>query len=76
MRFSREEAANFITNVMGLDLNAEQVAALEGRTEGWIAGHQLAALSMQGLEDTDDFIAAFAGSHRFVLNYLVEEVFN
>jgi LuxR family maltose regulon positive regulatory protein len=59
---------------MGLSLSAENIAALENRTEGWIAGLQLAALSLQGREDTTDFIQAFAGSHRFVLDYLVEEV--
>jgi len=55
---------------MGLDLSAEDITALETRTEGWIAGLQLAALSMQGLQDTDGFIHSFTGSHRFVLDYL------
>ena len=60
--------------MMGLNLSAENIAALETRTEGWIAGLQLAALSMQGRADIAGFIQAFTGSHRFVLDYLVEEV--
>ena len=59
---------------MGLNLSAEDITALETRTEGWIAGLQLAALSMQGRSDIASFIQAFTGSHRFVLDYLVEEV--
>jgi LuxR family transcriptional regulator, maltose regulon positive regulatory protein len=59
---------------MGLNLSAENIAALETRTEGWIAGLQLAAISMQGQEDTTSFIKSFTGSHHFVLDYLVEEV--
>ena len=74
LRFTSSEAAEFLNRVMGLDLSAEDIAALETRTEGWIAGLQLAALSMQGQADTDSFIESFTGSHRFVLDYLVEEV--
>lgn len=74
LRFSRDEAAEFLNRVMGLELEVENIAALEARTEGWIAGLQMAALSMQGQSDTDGFIQAFTGSHRFVLDYLVEEV--
>ena len=59
---------------MGLNLSAADIAALETRTEGWIAGLQLAALSMQGRSDAASFIQAFTGSHRFVLDYLMEEV--
>ena len=59
---------------MGLNLSAEDIAALETRTEGWIAGLQLAALSMQGHQDATSFIKSFTGSHHFVLDYLVEEV--
>jgi LuxR family transcriptional regulator, maltose regulon positive regulatory protein len=59
---------------MGLNLSAENIAALEARTEGWIAGLQLAALSMQGHQDTSSFIESFTGSHHFVLDYLMEEV--
>jgi LuxR family maltose regulon positive regulatory protein len=61
---------------MGLDLSGEEVAALEARTEGWIAGLQIAALSMQDREDISGFIQAFSGSHRHILGYLAEEVLN
>ena len=74
LRFTHAEAAGFLTQVMDLDLSADDIAALEIRTEGWIAGLQMAALSMQGRADTASFIQAFTGSHRFVLDYLVEEV--
>jgi LuxR family maltose regulon positive regulatory protein len=74
LRFTPAEAAEFLNQVMGLNLSAEDIAALEARTEGWIAGLQLAAISMQGRSDTASFIQAFTGSHRFVLDYLVEEV--
>ena len=74
LRFTVEEAAEFLDGVMGLDLSTKEVAALEERTEGWIVGLQLAALSMQGREDTASFIETFTGSHRFVLDYLAEEV--
>ena len=74
LRFSPDEAADFLCRVMGLELTAEDIAALESRTEGWIAGLQLAALSMRGQKDVAGFIRSFTGSHRFVLDYLVEEV--
>ena len=74
LRFTPDEAATFLNQVMGLGLSAEEVTALETRTEGWIVGLQLAALSMQGREDTASFIHAFTGSQHFVLDYLVEEV--
>ena len=74
LRFTESEAAEFLNQAMGLRLTAEDIAALETRTEGWIAGLQLAALSMQGLHDTAGFIQSFTGSHRFVLDYLLEEV--
>ncbi len=74
LRFTNEEAASFLNNMMGLQLSIQTVAALEQRTEGWIAGLQMAALSLQGRQDTDSFIEAFTGSHRFVLDYLLEEV--
>jgi LuxR family maltose regulon positive regulatory protein len=74
LRFTPSEAAEFLNRVMGLDLSAEDVTALESRTEGWIAGLQLAALSIQGRSDAASFIQTFSGSHRFVLDYLVEEV--
>jgi LuxR family maltose regulon positive regulatory protein len=74
LRFTPDEAAAFLSTVMGLSLSTEQVAALENRTEGWIAGLQLAALSMKDRSDVSAFISAFAGSNRFVIDYLVEEV--
>ena len=74
LRFSSSEAASFLNEVMGLDLATADVAALEERTEGWIAGLQVAALSMQGRQDTEGFVKAFTGSHRYILDYLVEEV--
>ncbi|MGD8806570.1 MAG: LuxR C-terminal-related transcriptional regulator [Chloroflexota bacterium] len=74
LRFTMAEGADFLNQVMGLNLSAEDVAALENRTEGWIAGLQLAALSMRGHEDKAGFIESFTGSHYFVLDYLVEEV--
>ena len=74
LRFSSTEAAEFLNQGMGLNLAAEEIAALENRTEGWIAGLQMVALSLQGRSDAGPFIKAFTGSHRFVLDYLVEEV--
>lgn len=74
LRFSPSEAADFLNQVMGLSLSSEDVAALETRTEGWIAGLQMAALSIQGLSETGSFIRSFTGSHRFILDYLMEEV--
>jgi LuxR family maltose regulon positive regulatory protein len=74
LRFSPDEAADFLGRVMGLQLTAQDIAALESRTEGWIAGLQLAALSMRGQKDIAGFIQSFTGSHRFILDYLVEEV--
>jgi len=74
LRFTPEEAAAFLNDVMGLDISATDVAALEKRTEGWIAGLQLAALSIQGREDVPGYVAAFSGDDRYILDYLVEEV--
>ena len=74
LRFTPREAAEFLNEVMGLSLSAQDIGALEVRTEGWIAGLQMAALSMRGHEDATSFIKSFTGSHRFVLDYLVEEV--
>jgi len=74
LRFTPSEAAEFLNQVMGLGLSAEEVAALETRTEGWIAGLQLAALSMKGNKDVTGFIQAFAGDHRYIVDYLGEEV--
>jgi LuxR family maltose regulon positive regulatory protein len=80
LRFTHAEVAEFLNQAMSLQLSAEDITALEARTEGWITGLQLAALalqgslSMQGHPDTSRFIKSFTGSHRFVLDYLVEEV--
>ncbi|WP_276358195.1 LuxR C-terminal-related transcriptional regulator [Cohnella caldifontis] len=74
LRFTPGEAAAFLNQVMGLRLTAEEITTLETRTEGWIAGLLLAALSMQGREDIPAFIRAFAGNNRYIVDYLVEEV--
>ena len=79
LRFTAAEAATFFNQVMKLALPPEAISALERRTEGWVAGLQLAALSLQGQQaaapqDVNHFIQSFTGSHRFVLDYLVEEV--
>ncbi len=81
LRFTPAEAAAFLNEAMGLNLLAAEITALETRTEGWIAGLQLAALALQGQlsrpgqrDDAARFIQSFTGSHRFVLDYLVEEV--
>src|SRR5215212_4401369 len=74
LRFILTEAAGFLEGAMGLKLSAEEMAALEERTEGWIAGLQLAALSMRGREDVAGFIRDFAGDNRYIVDYLAEEV--
>ena len=74
LRFTTEEAAAFLNPVMGLGLTTDEVATLEARTEGWIAGLQAAALSMRGRNDTSAFIQAFNGSQRYIPDYLAEEV--
>jgi LuxR family transcriptional regulator, maltose regulon positive regulatory protein len=74
LRFTIAEAAAFLNQTIGLNLSADDVAALDSRTEGWIAGLQLAAISLQGSDDPAGFITSFSGSHRFVLDYLLEEV--
>jgi len=74
LRFSPDEAAAFLNQVMRFDLSAQDVAALGARTEGWIAGLQLAALSVQGSDDVQAFVRSFTGSNRYILDYLGEEV--
>lgn len=74
LRFTLSEADEFLNKTMGLIVSAENISVLETRTEGWIAGLQLAALSMKGQKDVHGFIQAFAGDHRYVVDYLVEEV--
>lgn len=76
LRFTGEEAAAYLNDAMALHLSASDIDALEGRTEGWIAALQLAALSLQGRDDPAEFIAGFAGDDRFVVDYLVDEVLN
>ncbi|MGO8893495.1 MAG: LuxR C-terminal-related transcriptional regulator [Streptosporangiaceae bacterium] len=74
LRFTAAEAAALLRESAGADLPAAAVAALAARTEGWVAGLQLAALSLRGRADPAGFVAAFSGSHRYVLDYLAEEV--
>ncbi|MDJ0753011.1 MAG: LuxR C-terminal-related transcriptional regulator [Ardenticatenaceae bacterium] len=76
LRFSEVEAAQFLQQNMNLTLSPDQIAALENRTEGWIAGLQMAALSMQNRSDVARFIDNFTGSHRFIMDFLLEEVLN
>ncbi len=75
LSFTLEETAMFLNTVMGFNLTAEDIAVLEARTEGWITGLQLAALSMQGQQNKSNFIATFTGKDRFIVDYLLEEVF-
>ncbi|KPK05770.1 MAG: hypothetical protein AMJ56_15460 [Anaerolineae bacterium SG8_19] len=74
LRFTLDEATQFLNETMGLSLRPEEVAALERRTEGWVAGLQLAALSMQEMPDSAEFVAAFAGDDRYITDYLIGEV--
>ncbi|HJU01721.1 MAG TPA: helix-turn-helix transcriptional regulator, partial [Actinomycetes bacterium] len=74
LRFTLDEVAAYLDDVAGLELAAGEIAALEGRTEGWIAALQLAALSMQGRDDVAGFVASFAGDDRYIVDYLVDEV--
>lgn len=74
LRFTIEESAQFLNRGMGLDLQPEEIAALEQRTEGWVVGLQMAALSLHELDDAAAFIKAFAGDNRYVADYLISEV--
>jgi LuxR family maltose regulon positive regulatory protein len=74
LRFTEPEAAEFLNEVMGLQLDTRSINLLEERTEGWIAGLQMAALSMRDRKDAAGFIAGFSGTNRFILDYLMEEV--
>ena len=76
LRFTSDEAADLLNGTMGLRLDPQLVTSLDERTEGWAAGLQLAALSLRGTDDAAAFVEQFAGSHRFVLDYLLEEVLN
>ncbi len=75
LRFTEQETADFLRRVMRLGLSSTDIAALQQRTEGWIAGLQLAALSLRGRDDARQFVQSFTGSHRYILDYLIEEVF-
>ncbi len=74
LRFTGDEMSIFLNQRMGLDLSSDAIAALENRTEGWIASLQMAAISLQGQDDKTRFVEAFTGSHRYIMDYLVEEV--
>ena len=74
LRFTLPEAVAFLNQAMDLRLSTAQVETLEARTEGWIAGLQMAALSLQRAPDAERFLREFSGSHRFILDYLMEEV--
>jgi LuxR family transcriptional regulator, maltose regulon positive regulatory protein len=74
LRFTADEAAALLREAIGTDLPGQAVAALTARTEGWAAGLQLAGLSLRGQQDKAGFVAAFSGSHRYVLDYLTDEV--
>ena len=74
LRFTPQEASEFLKQVMGLSLTDEQVATLERRTEGWIAGLQLAALSLQNCKDVKQFVSDFTGSHHYIVDFLAEDV--
>ncbi len=74
LRFTPDETAEFLNQVMGLDLTPEQIVALDARTEGWIVGLQMAAISMHGQDDLSELIAEFSGDNRYILDYLIEQV--
>jgi LuxR family maltose regulon positive regulatory protein len=74
LRFTNQEAADFLSHTMGLKISTEDVARITRRTEGWIAGLQMAALSMQNLQDVAGFINAFTGSHHYIYDYLLGEI--
>lgn len=74
LRFTPDEVAFFLNQMIGLNLTSEQIAALAAKTEGWVAGLQLVALSLQGRTDVESFIAAFTGTHRYILDYMTEEI--
>ena len=76
LRFTIDETAGLFNRALGLNLAAEDITALDVRTEGWIAGLQVAGLSMKGLDDASGFVKVFTGSHRYIMDYLVEEVLN
>ena len=76
LRFTLDQVTDFLSQVMQLSLSVEDISALETRTEGWVTGLQMAALSLKGRPDVSQFIQKFSGSHRYILDYLAEEVLN
>lgn len=76
LRFSSQETRRFLEGILPQALSTGDLSALESRTEGWIAGLQMAALSMRGSDDIHEFIATFSGSHRYIIDYLTEEIYN
>jgi LuxR family maltose regulon positive regulatory protein len=74
LRFTKNEMATYLNGLMGFELPSDSIAALEARTEGWIASLKLAAISMQGRQDWPEFITQFSGTHRYVIDYLIDEV--
>ena len=74
LRFTTDEVTAFINQTMGLNLSASDISQLDQRTEGWVAGLQMAALSIQKRDDIPEFLERFSGSHRYILDYLIEEV--
>lgn len=76
LRFTHEETTTYLVNMMGLSLSTQEIALLQERTEGWITGLHLVALSLQGRDDNTDFITTFTGSHHYVADYLLGEVLN
>lgn len=76
LRFTQSEAAHFLNQIMGLSLTEQDIKILEARTEGWVAGLQLAALSLKNASNPSEVISAFAGSNRYVTEYLTDEVFS
>jgi LuxR family maltose regulon positive regulatory protein len=75
LRFTVEEAGFFLRKLMAIDISSREIAALVRRTEGWVAGLQLAALSMRAHPNLREFVRSFTGSNRFILDYLFEEIF-
>jgi LuxR family maltose regulon positive regulatory protein len=76
LRFSTSEASDFLNNILKLKLTMKDIETLTARTEGWVTGLQMAGISLKGREDPANFIQSFSGSHRFILDYLIEEVLN
>lgn len=76
LRFTLDEVAILLNEIMGFTLSSKDLAALEKRTEGWVAGLQMAAIALQNQQDKASYIQAFTGSHRYIFDYLMEEVLN